>query len=81
MNPQPLPRRRRPKLSNSLLCYARYHLRNIRYGYYDVVDGAHDTVSAHPTAAKQCGVAVCGFLGAAAASLVFALAFKRCSRR
>ena len=78
MNPQPTPPRRRPRLLNSLLCSVRYHLRDLKYGYYDIVDGAHDTASAHPNAARNCGVAALGVLGAA--SVVFALAFKRRSK-
>jgi len=82
MNPQPTPpRRRRPRLLNTFVCAARYHLRNLRYQYYDIVDGAHDTVSARPDAARQCSVAVFGVLGAAAASLVFALAYRRRGKR
>jgi hypothetical protein len=66
---------------NSLLCFARYHIRDLKYQYYDIVDGAHDAVTAHPVAAKQAGVAVCGFLGGAMASLFLTLAFKRGPKR
>ena len=82
MNPQPTPYyRRRPRLLNSVICSVRYHLRDLKYLYYDLVDGAHDTVSAHPVAVRQCGVAVCGVLGAAAASFLLTLALKRSPKR
>lgn len=77
MNPQPTPHRRRPNLLNSLVCFARYHLRELKYQYYDLVDGAHDAVSANPVAVKQCRLAACGLLGGAVATLAFALVYKR----
>ena len=81
MNPQPDPRRHPPRLLNALVCSVRYHLRDLRYLYYDIVDEAHDRVSANPVGARQCGVAVCGVLGAAAASVALAMAFKRGAKR
>jgi hypothetical protein len=81
MNPQPTPSRRNSKFLNFLLCYTRYRIQDLKYRYYDLVDEAHDTVSAHPVAAKQCGVALCGFLGGAVASVFFGLAFRHCCKR
>jgi hypothetical protein len=64
------------KLFKTLGYVAHYRARELRYQYYDLVDATHDVVAEHPAVARKCGIAFCGLLGGAAASLILAVAFR-----